>query len=279
MDKINILTLDNTTALVSPWKADLRRYFNLVEAVGGFEALSKLKQAEYALVIINISLRSFDGSDAVIRIRQKHPQLPIVVLADKADVRFVKNVAVHGIHGYLFLPVNTTQLLSMVSKLTHSDIAEIADTLMQEEREIQKKKEEKNQSEDLEDIPALYYEGQSHLARGEIQQAMDIFNKVINTKRFKDTWRRYIEDSLFQLGRCYIKTNDHNKAIEIFNQFIQKAPTSDFNKAAHFLTAECYEQLNETARAIAIYKKLVNMPPFDSVSTKARKKLKKFQAI
>lgn len=279
MEKKNILVLDNTTSLVSPWKAEIKKYFNLIEAVGGFEALAKLKSDEYVLAIINLSIRTFDGLDAVRKIREKYPQLPIIVLADKSDVRFIKNAAMFGIHGYFFLPVEVTDLLSLVQKLSGVNLIEIANALAREEKEKEEQKVAKEKEEELEDVPAMYYEGQSHLARGEIQQAIEVFNQILNVKRLKDTWRRYMEDSYFQMGRCYLKLGDYRKAIELFSQFIQKAPTSQYNKTAYFLTAECYEKLNDIQKAINIYKKLVNMPPFDSVSTQARKKLKKLQAV
>lgn len=279
MEKKNILVLDTTTSLVSPWKAEIRKYFNLIEAVGGFEALAKLKSDEYVLAIINLSIRTFDGLDAVRKIREKYPQLPIIVLADKSDVRFIKNAAMFGIHGYFFLPVEVSDLLSLVQKLSGVNLIEVAEALAREKKEKEEQKEAKEKENELEDVPSMYYEGQSYLARGEIQEAIQVFNQILNVKRLKDTWRRYMEDSYFQMGRCYIKLGDYKKAIELFSQFIQKAPTSQYNKTAYFLTAECYEKLNDTPKAINIYKKLVNMPPFDSISTQARKKLKKLQAI
>ncbi len=277
MEKKSILVVDNTTSLVSPWKNDLRKYFNLIEAVGGFEALAKLRQSEFSLVIINLSIHTFDGIDAVRKIREKHPKIPIIVLANKSDLRFIKNAAMYGIHGYFLFPIKVNELLNLVQKLTGVDLIEFVDALTNEKKE--EKKEKKTNNEELQDVPAMYYEGQSYLARGEIQEAINIFNQILQVKRLKDTWRRYIEDSYFQLGRCYMKLFDYKKAIEFLSQFIQKAPTSQYNKKAYFLTAECYEKLNDTSRAISIYKKLVNMPPYDSVSTQARKKLKKFQVL
>ncbi len=276
MEKLNILVLDNTTSLISPWKGELKKYFNLVEAVGGFEAVAKLKQQEFILVILNLSIRSFDGTEALIKIRKIKPEIPVIVIADKTDARFIKNAANYGINGYFFLPIEVTEFLTMIEKVTKLNLMDIANNVMTEEKVKEQQKMEKEQENDLEDVPSIYYEGQSYLARGETDKAMDVFNKILNVKRVKDTWRRFIEESYFQLGRCYIKKNDYKKAIDLFSQFIQKAPTNQYNKTAYFLTADCYENLNDTSKAISIYKKLVNMPPFDAVSTQARKKLKKY---
>jgi len=276
MEKLNILVLDNTTSLISPWKGELKKYFNLVEAVGGFEAVAKLKQQEFILVILNLSIRSFDGTEALIKIRKIKPEIPVIVIADKTDARFIKNAANYGINGYFFLPIEVTEFLTMIEKVTKLNLMDIANNVMTEEKVKEQQKMEKEQENDLEDVPSIYYEGQSYLARGETDKAMEVFNKILNVKRVKDTWRRFIEESYFQLGRCYIKKNDYKKAIDLFSQFIQKAPTNQYNKTAYFLTADCYENLNDTSKAISIYKKLVNMPPFDAVSTQARKKLKKY---
>jgi len=58
---------------------------------------------------------------------------------------------------------------------------------------------------------------------------------------------------------------------------MQRAPNSDLYKQAYFLVGESYENMNNVSKALSIYKELINMPPFDSITTKARKKTKALQ--
>ncbi len=280
IEKKKILVVDNTTSIVSPWKNSVRLYFNPIEVIGGFEAISKLKQIpDIKCVIINLSLPGFNGLDVVIKIRELFKTIPIIVIAQKNDIRFIKNASSYGIHGYLITPFTGSQMLELLAKITKVNLAEIANQLSQEEEAAKKKKEEeeKKKEKELVDIPQLYYDGQSFLAREEIDEAIQTFMKIIKTKRLKDTWRRFVEDSYFQLGRCYIKKNELKKAIELFSLFIQKAPNSDNHKNAYLLIGECYEKMNNPEKALTIYKRIINMPPIDSVTTQARKRIKKLE--
>lgn len=279
VDKKNILVVDNTTALVSPWKTDLKIYFTLLEVVGGFEALSKLKTNEICCVIVNLSIRSFNGLDVVLKIRDKYKSIPLVVIAEKTDLRFVKNAAMYGIHGYFLFPIDISKFLDTIAKITNVSLAQLinqmdTERIQQEQHAEQEEKEKENGDED---IPTLYYRGQSFLLHEDIDSAVDVFNKILKTKKLKDTWRKYREDSLYQIGRCFIKKGQYKDAIVKFNDFVSIAPNSEFHKNAFLLIGECYENLNDSNRAVAVYRKIVNMPPFDSVTTQARKKIKNLE--
>ncbi len=279
MEKKSLLVVDNTTTLASPWKNDVRKYFNCMEVVGGFEAISKLKNNDITGIIVNLSIRTFNGLDVVIKIRDNYKSIPMLIIADKTDLRFVKNAAQFGIHGYFLYPVDSNALLNNLQKIIGIDFKQIDNQLAQEEtQKIQANKEkEKKISDNEDDIPSLYYEGQSFLLHEKIDEAVGVFNKILNTKKFKDTWRKYLEDSLYQIGRCFIKMGQYKEAIDKFNQFIQKAPNSELHKNACYLVGECYENLNDINKAVIVFKKLIDMPPFDSVSTQARKKVKSLQ--
>lgn len=279
VERKNILVADNTTSLVSPWKNEIKRYFNMVEVIGGFEALTRLKSENFSAVIINLSLRTFNGADIVIKVREKYKNLPIIVVAEKTDMHYVKNVSNYGIYGYFLNPVDSTQLISMLIKITGVSLAQLENELAVEKAQSDQKKP-KDQADECngnEDIPALYYQGQSFLLQGNVDGAIDIYNKINCMKKMKDTWRKYVEESLFQLARCYMKKNQFREAMDKFNQFIQKAPNSELYKQTHFLLAECYEHLNDLGKAVSLYKKVAVMMPNDSLSSQARKKLKSLE--
>jgi len=207
IDKKNLIIADNSTSLVSPWKADLKTYFNLIEVVGAFEALTKLKSMDIACAVVNLSIQTFNGLDVVIKLRDRDKKLPIFVLANKTDIRFVKNASQYGIHGYLLFPVDGSKLIEEIAKLTGVSIAQMLNEM---ETEKLRQKEEKAQKEAVDaskdnNISALYYEGQSSLLHEDIDKAMDIFNRIFNTKSVKDTARKYWEEAIFQLGRCLMK--------------------------------------------------------------------------
>jgi len=51
------------------------------EAVDGREALAKVKQARYALVLLDISTPAREGLDVLGEIRSHHPELPVLILS------------------------------------------------------------------------------------------------------------------------------------------------------------------------------------------------------
>lgn len=277
VDKKNLLIVDNTTTLRSPWKKDLKTYFNCTEVVGGFEALLKLKSMDIACIIVNFSIKTFNGFDVVLKIRDKNKYIPIIVLADKSDLRFVKNASQYGIHGYFLFPFEGEKLFDSIVKITGVSIAQMINEMGAEEAKDELKKTEKVVRTEESNIPALYYEGQSFLLHENIDKAIESFNQIYNAKKVKDSCRRYWEESIFQLGRCLIKKDHFQDAIEKLNLFLQRAPNSDLYKQAYFLVGECYEKTNDINRAVSIFKKLIDMPPFDSISTKARKRIKSLQ--
>ena len=277
VEKKNLLIADNTTTLVSPWKKNLKTYFNCIEVVGAFEAATKLKSMEIACAIINLSIQSFNGLDVVIKIRDKNRKLPIIVIAEKNDLRFVKNASQFGIHGYFLFPFESEGLFNEVTQITGVSIAQMTNEMEIEKTKKEETKEKRHPVSGDNNIPGLYYEGQSSLLHEDVEKAMEIFNRIFSTKTVKDTARKYWEESIFQLGRCLLKKSKYDDAIEKFNLFMQRAPNSDLYKQAYYLVGESYEKMNNISKALTVFKKLIDMPPFDSISTKARKKAKSLQ--
>lgn len=282
IDKKNILVVDNSSSMTSPWKTDIKNYYNIFEVVGGYEAISKLKNGNIALAIINLSLPSFNGIDVVIKIRNSYKSLPILVIAEKNDLRFVKNAAVYGIHGYHLMPVHSDKLMEDLQKFTGTSIAQMENEIEIERARNEQTKLDKTQNGDeLNDgeVPSLYYKGQSFLLNEDVDNAMVIFNQIIGVKKMKDTWRKYVEDSLYQLGRCLYKKGQYKDSLAKADQFINRAPNSELIKHAYLLMGECYEKLNDLDKALSIYKKVADMPPLDSTSSQAKKKIKALQYI
>ena len=280
VDKKNVLLVDNTTSMISPWKNDVKTYFNCIEVIGGFEAISKLKTGDFVGVIVNLSIRTFNGLDVVFNIRDKFRNVPIIVIADKSDIRFIKNAVEYGVKGYLLFPIKSEELLKSLEKATGISLIEMTnaiDTELQRNRLEESIKTEIPSEKKEDDIHALYYEGQSALLNEDIEKAINVFSQIFNINKVKDSARKYWEESIFQLGRCLIKKDQYKDGINKMELFMQRAPNSDLYKQAYLLVGECYETMNDINKALSIYKKLIDMPPFDSISTKARKKAKALQ--
>jgi DNA-binding NarL/FixJ family response regulator len=73
----------------------------MAEASSGEALLSLLENVTPDLVITDIHMPGIDGLEAVARIRQQHPLLPVLVLSMHDTAEFVQRAVASGANGYL----------------------------------------------------------------------------------------------------------------------------------------------------------------------------------
>ena len=283
--KSKILIMDNTTALRNPWKRSLIEKYEAMEVIGGFEALTRLKSTSYLAVIVNISLVQLKGVEAIGKIRDKFPDLPIIILYDQKDIRNLKQALAYGIQNYIPIPVDPTNLLAALSKFNSQTIKPPqveSKAPKMDETIVTKKNNDGNgisnsaskplKTDNYVDVEARFYDGLSAIATNDIESAIQIYRDILClTNIKKETWIRYIEESLFHLGQCYARLKDFKTSSKFYVDFITRAPNHNCVKEALIYLGKNCEALNEPEKAANYYKKVVNMKPFDSFSTQARK--------
>lgn len=266
-----ILMVDDTTSLVSPWKAELAKVAKTVQVVGGIEALARLREnPSVRLALVNLSLKRVNGLDAIAKIREKHPQLPILVLADPADRQAVQQAVAYNIQGALPLPVNTAQLMEKIRRFLPAQPAPAGP-----EPAPQPQRDDTTPSEPLSGIKEKYYEAQSAFANGDLDTAVRLFLEITAEKQLKDSLLKYVEESYYHAGRCYIKKGDYDSAIDILKQFLTKAPKSLLTREALFQLGAAYEMKGDKTKAINFYTKVISLGGTDSLASQARKQIKK----
>lgn len=268
--KINILVMDTSTSLLSPWKKELADRLNITEVIGGFEAITKLKNDVYSLILVNISINHLNGVDAIRKIRDKYQYLPIIVLYDPRDVLNLKQTMSYGIQEALPLPVTSGTILKSISNYVR-----IPDVSLESET-VQSCETEKHKDVDYVDVESQFYEGLSAIAANQIEKAIKIYKSLLGLTNIKrERWLKYIEESMFHLGQCYARLNNYKLSNKYYTDFIQKAPYHNCVKEAFLYLGKNHETMKDYQKAIYYYKKVINMRPFDSFSTQARKLLKK----
>ena len=117
-----------------------------------------------------------------------------------------------------------------------------------------------------------YYTAESFYVGKDYEQAELAFFDLINTnfgQANEDLLQKakvmYV-DTLFNLG----KFQECSKEI---SEFIQKSKSVSMNKKMLFVLADIYHQLNNQANEKAVLQKIVNMPPADDYSRKARERI------
>ena len=91
---------------------------DIVRAKSGQEALEKLVQDEYALVLLDVQMPGMDGFETaeLMHCNSRTKQVPIIfVTANNKDDKFAQHGHEVGAVDYLFKPIDTTILISKVS--------------------------------------------------------------------------------------------------------------------------------------------------------------------
>ncbi len=115
-NELNRLVAQNTFKYHKCW---------LDEAINGLDALEKLKQNKYDIILMDIQMPEMDGLEATEKIRTELKiETPIIALtanAFKSEVEKCKQV---GMNDYLTKPFEEVALLKLISKYTHVSFAQ-----------------------------------------------------------------------------------------------------------------------------------------------------------
>ena len=117
-----ILVVDDFATMRRIVRNSLRQlgFTNIVEAADGNEALDKLRDSEFQLIITEWNIPTIDGSDLVraVRYDEKHRQTPLLVITTEAQR---KNVAANEksdrVATYVIKPLTTAVLEAKMSSL------------------------------------------------------------------------------------------------------------------------------------------------------------------
>ena len=89
-------------------RAGLRQFFAdqpdfqvVAEAVNGRDALDIVRQGEVDVMVMDISMPDHSGVDALVAIKARAPDLPVLILSGFAEVHYATTLLRQGASGYL----------------------------------------------------------------------------------------------------------------------------------------------------------------------------------
>src|SRR4249919_4187982 len=103
-DKVRVLVVDDHPAFRRALSSALRMVKGIEvagEAGGGREATDLARKDEPDLVLMDLSMPDFDGIEAMRRIHEDRPGLPVVILTAHADPGVEKEAREAGASGFL----------------------------------------------------------------------------------------------------------------------------------------------------------------------------------
>lgn len=95
----------------------VRRDFDVDEAVGGEDALEKIAQNSYDVVLLDVMMPDINGNDVLRRVRQVHDktQLPVIMVTAKSQSEDVVESIDIGANDYITKPVDFAVALARIN--------------------------------------------------------------------------------------------------------------------------------------------------------------------
>jgi CheY-like chemotaxis protein len=85
-------------------------------AENGEEALNKVKESVFDLVLMDLQMPEMDGYQACIEIKKSHPDLPIIALTASATTETQEKVFKAGMSDFITKPFNPNELFQVIAK-------------------------------------------------------------------------------------------------------------------------------------------------------------------
>ena len=127
--KTNTLTSKEITLLIAEDEAYNMLYINelfsnsnykIIEATNGAEAIElALAHPEIDMVFMDIKMPLINGNDAMLKIKNKKPNLPIIALSAFAMESDKENALNNGFDAYLTKPIDRKQLFELIERFTN----------------------------------------------------------------------------------------------------------------------------------------------------------------
>jgi DNA-binding NtrC family response regulator len=118
-----MLVDDETGFLLAMHKRLTRRGFSVRLAPSGFQALEMLDQGPCDVVILDQKMPDMDGMETLRRIKERHPQVKVIMLTGHGTVDAAVTGLALGAHDYLVKPCDLDTLIAHISEcLAHNNI-------------------------------------------------------------------------------------------------------------------------------------------------------------
>ena len=117
MSEINVLCVDDEEELVSAWVERLSMRGIDAEGVSnGLEAVQRVKDKNFNVVILDIKMPGINGFEIMKRIKAEKPDLPIILITGHQSIEEEDKKLLVGAFDCLVKPVNIDILMEKIIK-------------------------------------------------------------------------------------------------------------------------------------------------------------------
>ena len=118
---INILIADDHPIVREGLKQIIAEAPDMVvaaEASNGYELLDKVRNSDFSVVVLDITMPGIMGLDVLKQLRSEEPDLPILILSMHSEEQYAVRVLRAGASGYLTKASAPDQLLGAIRKVS-----------------------------------------------------------------------------------------------------------------------------------------------------------------
>ena len=115
-----IMTVDDSVSMRMMVALSLKEAgFNVVDAVDGVDALSKLKDHDICMILADVNMPEMDGIEFLIKIRAlpEHKDTPVVMLTTESDDSIKEKGRQAGATGWIVKPFQPESLIQLVKEV------------------------------------------------------------------------------------------------------------------------------------------------------------------
>jgi two-component system, OmpR family, response regulator CpxR len=115
--KIKVLLVDDEKAFIQTLAERLEvRDFGTETALDGYEAISKIKEKDFDVVVLDVLMPGMDGIETLKEIKSLKPLVNVIMLTGHATVETAIEGMKAGAYDYLMKPTETEDLVDKITK-------------------------------------------------------------------------------------------------------------------------------------------------------------------
>jgi DNA-binding NtrC family response regulator len=112
---LRLLLVDDEAEFLSAAAAALqKRKLGVTAVQNGFEALDSLERERFDVAVVDLKMPGMTGEMLVQKMKQRRPELPVIILTGHGDSEHVARLSKEGIYFYLSKPCDMDDLASLV---------------------------------------------------------------------------------------------------------------------------------------------------------------------
>lgn len=122
MGQHNVLVVDDDDAIRALVTRVLQRHqYSVEQASNGEEALTKLRQARFDVVVLDLMMPIMSGFDVIDRLSMESPLQPVVVMSAASDRDFQRVSDATVVQSIIRKPFELTELLEAVRRSANGE--------------------------------------------------------------------------------------------------------------------------------------------------------------